>query len=205
MSTRMHGWHALVFIAAWWPPGAWAAVTPVALPGGGELWLDIPASWNEKFDSPQQGMAPGVWLTSRQGATFNVLITPLSGTPMGEAVADAPQMHAIVASAARGSLSKSVERTIPVQELTGSHVHGFYFFATDRAPAPQEWKYLTQGIVTIDGMPFAFTILTNDGQEAIAKGALELIRNAVYHRAARTVAGSNRRAATLGFFPEDRW
>jgi hypothetical protein len=36
-------------------------------------------------------------------------------------------------------------------------------------------------MIDVDGAPFAFTILTNDGQEAIAKAALELIRNASYH------------------------
>jgi hypothetical protein len=183
MKNRMRGWHALVFIAASWPLSAWAAASHVALPTGGELWLDIPSAWDEKFDSPQKGMAPGVWLTARQGASFNVLITPISGTPMGEAVADDIKLRAIVASAARDSLPHAVETTIPVQGLSGPHVHGFYFFATDRAPAPGEWKYLTQGMVNIDGVPFAFTILTNDGQEAVAKGALELIRSASYHRA----------------------
>jgi len=182
MKNRMRGWHALVLIATSWPLSAWAAASHVALPAGGELWLDIPAAWDEKFDSPQKGMAPGVWLTARQGAAFNVLITPISGTPMGEAMADDLKMHAIVASAARDALAHAVETTIPVQNLSGLHVHGFYLFATDRAPAPGEWKYLTQGMVNIDGLPFAFTILTNDGQEAIAKGALELIRNASYHR-----------------------
>jgi len=144
--------------------------------------LDIPAAWDEKFDTPQKGMAPGVWLTAHQGASFNVLITPLFGTPIGEAVADDLKMHAIVESAARDALPHAAETTIPVQGLSGPRVHGFYFFATDRAPAPGEWKYLTQGMVNIDGVPFAFTILTNDGQEAVAKSALELIRNASYHR-----------------------
>jgi hypothetical protein len=71
--------------------------------------------------------------------------------------------------------------TIPVHDLTGPDVHGYYIFATDRAPAPGEWKYLWQGMINIDAAPFAFTILTNDGQEAIAKAALELIRSASCH------------------------
>ncbi len=182
MTNRMRGWHALVFIAASWPLSVWAAATHVALPGGGELWLDIPAAWDEKFDSPQKGMPAGVWLTPRQGASFNVLITPVSGTPKGDAVADDVKMHAVVTSAARDALPHAVETTIPVQTLSGPHAHGCYLFATDRAPAPGEWKYLTQGMVNIDGSAFAFTILTNDGQEAVAKAALELIRTASFHR-----------------------
>jgi hypothetical protein len=68
-------------------------------------------------------------------------------------------------------------------ELIGADVRGFYFLATDRAPKPEEWKYLTQRMVNITGSPF---ILTNDGQEAIAKTAFELIRTASLH--ARTSA-----------------
>ena len=36
-------------------------------------------------------------------------------------------------------------------------------------------------MINIDGVPFAFTILTNDGQEAVLKAAMELIRNAACH------------------------
>jgi hypothetical protein len=181
MATRIYRWHALILLAASWPLSALAATSHVALPGGDELWLTIPAAWNEKFDSPQKNMPPGVWLTPRQGASFNVLITPLSGTAVGAAMSDDNRLRAIVTSAARNALAKSVEMTIPVHDLTGPSVHGFYIFATDRAPAPGEWKYLTQGMINIDGAPFAFTILTNDGQEAVAKAALELIRNASCH------------------------
>jgi hypothetical protein len=139
--------HALILLAAW-PLSVLAASSHIALPGGDELWLTIPAAWNEKFDSPQKNMPPGVWMTPRQGPSFNVLITPLSGTAVGAAMTDENKLRAIVTSAARNALSQSVEMTIPVQGLTGAHVHGFYIFATDRAPKPGEWKYLTQGMIT---------------------------------------------------------
>jgi hypothetical protein len=180
MKIRTHGWLALVLLAAW-PLSVLAASSHIALPGGDELWLTIPAAWNEKFDSPQTNMPPGVWMTPRQGPSFNVLITPLAGTPVAAAMTDENKLRSIVASVAKNALSQSVEMTIPVQNLTGPHVHGFYIFATDRAPKPGEWKYLTQGMINIDGAPFAFTILTNDSQEAVVKAAMELIRNASYH------------------------
>jgi hypothetical protein len=148
--------------------------------------LTIPAAWNEKFESPQTNMPPGVWMTPRQGPSFNVLITPLSGTAVGAAMSDENKLRAIVTSTARNALAKSVEMTIPVHDLTGPQVHGFYYFATDRAPKPGEWKYLTQGMINIDGAPFAFTILTNDGQEEVAKAALDIIRSASFHASTTT-------------------
>jgi hypothetical protein len=181
MTIRIHGWHALVLLAVCPLLALAASPNHIALPGGAELWLTIPATWNQKFESPDKNTPPSVWLTARQGPTFNVLITPLTGTPVSAAITDENKLRAIVTSAARSALSQSVEMTIPVHDLTGPEAHGFYFFATDRAPKPGEWKYLTQGMINIDGAPFAFTILTNDGQEAIAKAALDLIRSASYH------------------------
>jgi hypothetical protein len=180
MKNRMHGWHSLVFLAAW-PLSVLAASSHILLPGGDEIWLAIPANWNQRVESPDKNTPPSVWLAQKQGPTFNVLITPLSGTPMGAAMSDDNRLRAIVTSASRNALTKSVEMAIPVHDLTSPDVHGFYYFATDRAPKPDEWKYLTQGMINIDGAPFVFTILTNDGQEAIAKAALELIRTASLH------------------------
>jgi hypothetical protein len=101
---------------------------------------------------------------------------------MGAAVVDPNKLRAVVTALSRDALAQSVEMNIPVHELNGPDTHGFYFSATDRAPKPDEWKYLIQGMVTINGAPFAFTILTNDGQESIAKTALELIRTASLHK-----------------------
>jgi len=182
MRTRLSGWHALVLLAASWPLSALEAPSShIMLPGGDELWLKIPAAWDEKIDSSQKNMPPTVWLTPHQGASFNVLITPLAGTAASGAMSDDLKLHTMVVSIANNLLSRAVEMTIPVHDLTGPDVHGYYIFATDRAPAPGEWKYLWQGMINIDGAPFAFTILTNDGQEAIAKAALELIRSASCH------------------------
>jgi hypothetical protein len=180
MKISTHALRSLVLLLVW-PVSVLAASSHITLPGGDELWLAIPVAWSQKIDSPDKNTPPSVWLSARQGPTFNVLITPLSGTPMSAAMADDNKMRAMVTSAARNALAQSVEMTIPVHDLTSPDVHGFYYFATDRAPKPDEWKYLTQGMVNINGAPFAFTILTNDGQEAIAKAALELIRTASFH------------------------
>jgi hypothetical protein len=63
-------------------------------------------------------------------------------------------------------------------EFQGRSGPGFYFSATDRAPKPGEYKFLTQGIVRVGELSVTFTILTNDGQEAVVKQALEALKGA---------------------------
>jgi hypothetical protein len=74
-----------------------------------------------------------------------------------------------------------VEKSLPLKALTGPSGSGYYFVATDRAPALGEWKYLTQGIIRVDDIVLAFTILTNDGQEATVTAALGMLRHAVHN------------------------
>jgi hypothetical protein len=56
--------------------------------------------------------------------------------------------------------------------MRGESGMGYYFSATDRAPKPGEFKYLTQGILHIGELVASFTILSNDGGEANASDAL---------------------------------
>ena len=163
------------------PVAAVAAASHITLSGGDELWVAIPPTWNQKFEAPDSKTPPSVILQQHQGATFSIFITPLTGTPIAASLADPNKLRAVVTSASRDALAQSIEMTIPLHELGGTDVHGYYFSATDKAPKADEWKYLTQGMVTISGTPFAFTILTNDGQESIVKAALELIRTASLH------------------------
>jgi hypothetical protein len=73
---------------------------------------------------------------------------------------------------------RSIETKLPVKEIHGTISRGYYFAATDRAPLPGEFKYLTQGIVHLDNLNLAFTILTNDGRVGVVQAGLEAMRTA---------------------------
>ena len=90
----------------------------------------------------------------------------------------ADEMRRDVERAAERAKPQAVEKTIEVKELSGSSSLGYYFSATDRAPAPGEYKYLTQGMIRVGGLVVTFTILTNDGQAAIVADAVAMIGSA---------------------------
>ena len=101
----------------------------------------------------------------------------LPGSAAGGSV-DPAAVRALVAAAAKGAQSQSVEKTLAIRDLAATNGQGYYFLATDRAPAPGEWKYLTQGAVGVGSVLVVFTILTNDGQDDIAAAALDMVRHA---------------------------
>ena len=76
--------------------------------------------------------------------------------------------------------SQAAEKTIRVIEFAGSSGPGYYFSATDRAPKPGEYKFVTQGMLKVSDLVVTFTILTNDGQEQVSRDALSMLKSAVH-------------------------
>jgi hypothetical protein len=172
---------ALVLIAAS-AVASGAAPQSYDLPDHGSLTLLVPEGWASEVKQPPNRLPPTIGLKPRSGTPFEVRVT--AGWSMGPTskMPDEAKIRSEVAAAARAAASQSVEGVLPVQEIKGTHGEGLYFAATDRAPNPGEYKYLTQGIIRVGDISLAFTVLTNDGQDAIVRSALEMLRTAG-HRA----------------------
>ena len=150
----------------------------LAVPGGGDVVLLVPDGWAQSLEPPTSARPPSLMLSARSGPTFSVAVTTFPARRASAATLDPTPIRALVAAAAQAAQSQSVEKSLAIQELPGSAGHGFYFLATDRAPNPGEWKYLTQGAVGIGGAMLAFTILTNDGQAAVGAAAFDMLQHA---------------------------
>ena len=149
------------------------------LPGHGELQLRVPDSWVAVVSQPSENLPPTIVLKAKSGQPFQILITPVWAMAGGGPLPGLAEVKQEVASAAKEAGPQSVEGTLPLQELSGTSNHGYFFKATDRAPKVGEFKYLTQGIVCLAQINLAFTILTNDGQDSVIKAALDAMREAL--------------------------
>lgn len=149
-----------------------------ALPDHGHLVLPVPVDWEDRVGEAPNRMPPTIRFTPPSGESFKILITPIWPIPKDRPPQSGDEMRAGVERAAQGLKPRAVETELPIVEFPGRSGAGFYFSATDRAPQPGEYKYLTQGIVRIGELSVTFTILTNDGQEAVVKQALEALKGA---------------------------
>jgi hypothetical protein len=180
MSTNESVRHFLVLCLA-------IAASPIALassprvfelPDHGALTLLVPDGWVAELKQPPNRLPPTITLKPRAGTQFVVLVTTVWPVGPSAKVPDEATIRSEVAGAAKGAASQSVEGVLPLQDIKGVDGQGFYFAATDKAPNPGEYKYLTQGILRVGEIGLAFTILTNDGQEAIVRAALDMLRAA---------------------------
>jgi hypothetical protein len=171
---------AVVLVAIGSSAAADSAARRVALPGHGELELFVPTTWNVEVKSSGNELPPTLRFTAVGDRPFEFIVTPLWPIQGHVPPSDPETIREEVQHTAREAQSQAVESPIQVRELSGTSGKGYYFEATDRAPKPGEYKYMTQGILPVGELVVTFTVLTNDGQRSVIDAALEALRRAVH-------------------------
>jgi len=149
------------------------------LPGHGQLHLHLPMGWNDEVRRHPGDFPPTIFISGFDGAPFVVFITPRWPDPHGASDFGTPKsIHAIVAKAAHAAEPESVEGKLGIVTMGGGRGPGYYFDATDKAPKPGEFKYMTQGAVGAGGVVCTFTILTSDKKSVVKTKALNMVSQA---------------------------
>jgi hypothetical protein len=152
-----------------------AAVRSYPLPEHGTFQVKAPESWKDSVAQPGGGLPPTITFAPKAGAPFKILVTPLWSAKPDPKTPTADEIKVKMQRAADEIAQQAVEKTIEVKLLKGPTNIGYYFAATDRAPKPGEFKFLNQGMIAVEDLLVAFTILTNDGQDAVVTAALSML------------------------------
>lgn len=152
----------------------------------GQLLLNVPDTWKDSIKRPADNLPPTINFNAQSGKQFEFLITPIwslnNRPPM-----TTEELHKNVKDVAVEFQPLSVEKEIKINEIKGRQGTGYYFKSTDRAPKPDEFKYLTQGMIKVRDLIVTFSILTNDGQDAVRESALDVIKNMANVRAVSSI------------------
>ena len=149
-----------------------------ALPDHGNFVITVPRDWKDQLRQPPDRSPPTIVFGPGSGKPFHVVMIPIWPPTKEHALPSRDQVRAAIERGAQEAGSQAVEKELRAVELQGRSGAGFYFSATDRAPKPGEYKFLTQGSILVGKLVVNFTILTNDGQEAVVKQALEALKSA---------------------------
>ncbi len=142
------------------------------------LRLDIPAAWPDEIEPGSGETPPEVRMTPPPDGSSKVLITVLSlkqDMPDDERLTGIRKM---VEHAGREALPQAVEKTCDIRQFRGRSSIGYLFTLTDKAPKPDEFKFLTQGGYGVGRLILLFTVLSNEKDSDVSKLTLEMVGNA---------------------------
>lgn len=148
-----------------------------AVPQRGNVNLEVPNDWVGALSQPGGDRPPTISLRPTIGPPFDVEITVFWRKGDDSTIYESA-LREQTESAAAEAQPQAVESQLTIREFTGAGGRGYYFAATDKAPKPGEYKHLTQGMLKLEDVVLAFTILTNDGQEQVVDDALKMLATA---------------------------
>ncbi len=137
----------------------------------------VPKAWQSELRQPPNNLPPTIVFSSKTEPEFQVLFTIIFSPEKSMKTPDISKIKNDTQNLLSVIQSQAVESKIELQELKGKAISGYYFSATDRAPKPGEFKYITQGTLLIDNLFPVFTILTNDDSVKIIASALEMLKS----------------------------
>jgi hypothetical protein len=166
-----------------------AAITSIALaqeapraypvPGRGKVELQVPVDW---YDDPRPriGGLPAVRFFDRLGPRppLDVSITIAWSTSKQPSYLDPQRLRAFVAQSADDLAAAAAEPRPDLHEIEGASGIGYYFQATIKAPASDQWPNLTQGAMVVGDLLVTFTILTADPAAPTVERALKMLKSA---------------------------
>jgi hypothetical protein len=180
-SSRAHAVLALTLLAGLLPLAADAAQAKrFPIGNRGALELQVPDGWTAELQAAQANQPATVQLAPT-GRDFLLLISavPLpanAGPPPPERI-----RAAVDAMATAPDIKEhAAESPLPIDELRGPQVVGYFFSATDKTykPGPGEYHYISQGQLVIGSLAASFSMLSNTPAGPDRDAALELLRSA---------------------------
>jgi hypothetical protein len=167
-ALRQLGWSAVLAGAASWALADDSAARRLVEFGDATVSLAWSASW--RLESTPHGQVPPgtVEIHAADRLQMMTLLTPIG---MPGLTADAA-MQDLVTKSSQQFEGQAVEKEIKLQRISSSEAHGYFVCVTDKAPKPDEYKFLCQGVVTVRDLPISFTVLYNDGGKADAERML---------------------------------
>ena len=150
------------------------------LPNLDAIELTVPSTWQDSVDQPADGGPPTIEFKPPVDPAFEVYVTPNWPNTPDESVPDTETLREKVRTEAERMSGHMVERNPEIRRLQGASGVGFFFVATDPAPQPEEFRTMNQGLLQVGDLTVMFTILTNEGQEAVVEEALAMLKSAIH-------------------------
>lgn len=148
------------------------------LPGHGSFQVNVPKSWREDVLQPPNNLPPTITFRQTSGPAFQIMVTPIFPAHPGMPIPSKQSLRHGVAQTMAEAAPQAVEKNIALKELRGPAASGYYFSATDKAPAPGEFRLMAQAELGVGELVTVMTVLTDDGSGTVLSQALAMIKSA---------------------------
>ena len=156
---------------------------PYPVPDHGEVILNVPENWEVTYLSLAEDKPPVITFyqtddDKRELFQFN--LSMLWDDGFKRDIRDPENIKALVTNVGEGILESSVESELVLIPISGVDGQGYYFKLSDKAEKPGEYKYLTQGALSVGEVLLVFSLFTYGPDKQLQNMALEMMQTAIH-------------------------
>lgn len=156
------------------------------VPGGDAVVFEFPKDWKVEKRQPRPTVPPTLKVTPPKSSAMSLQITmiPDKDSRLGTL----EELKKTLERSTRQFVSGSVEKKFTIIDLESKTVKGCYGTITDASlveakPVPEgQYVKMTSGMFGLGKNVATFTLLANEGGEALQKQALEVIAGTVLNK-----------------------
>ncbi len=147
----------------------------------GVFKMKVPVFWKDEVQQPPDDrLPPRIFFRPASGDLFVIVVTPIWKVKKDAPLLTEGDIKTMVQHVAEDNQQNAVEKTLKLIEIQGQSGRGYYFSATDKAPAPDDYKFITQGALLVGELTVTFTIATNDDKKNVESAALTMLQSATH-------------------------
>jgi hypothetical protein len=150
-------------------------------PSFGSIEIDIP----EHATAEEKGQNANALHYAFSDGKSTMLTTIIFGAP--KKITE-EKLKSTVRGTGQNMLDSAVENEIHLSSLKLEDGLAYYFSLTDKAPKPGEYKYVSQGLASLDEILISFTVLHNDESMKKKSSWIESIKS-MKHACLKSSAG----------------
>ena len=151
------------------------------VPEHGELVLEVPEKWEVTYFSPAENKPPVITFyqkDDKKKELFQLNLSPLWDDGFGRNITSPEQIRDFVNNVGQRVLELSDETELQLLLIQGTDGQGYFFSLTDSSAGPGEYRYLTQGALSVGEILVVFSLFTHEPDSPIYDSVMKMLQTA---------------------------
>ena len=150
------------------------------IPEHGMLVLDVPEQWNVTYYEPGDKPSPIIiFYPQEKPYDFQLTVSPLWDDGFQRDITDLAYIKNFITRVGQDTLRYSDQAELELKEIIGTGGQGYYFELSDSSAPEGEFRFLTQGALSLNDVLLVFAFFSNKDQDPRAMTTLEIMQKAV--------------------------
>ncbi len=145
--------------------------------------MQVPRIWNYNFTKTDENIPPLITfyiLDKYKKEIFQLNMSVFTNTGYHKNITSEEYVKNIVTEAGNKIIAYSDQTKLILQTVESKQGNGYFFDLTDSNAKQNEFKYLTQGAVSVNEVLLVFSLFSND-EKGILREAMLNSLNTAYH------------------------